>query len=73
MNNRPLSQAQDADLRFSQAAMERAALRARELAARTGTDLVVSHNGVIEHISPAAVSPVAPPPSFSPAAAPARG
>lgn len=43
MNQQPLSQAHDADLRFSQVALERAAQRARELAVRTGTVLIVSH------------------------------
>jgi len=32
--------------------MQRAARRARELAAQTGTAIVVSRNGVIEYIHP---------------------
>ena len=52
MNRQPLSQAHDADLRFSQRAMDRAAQRARELAAQTGTVLIVSRHGVIERIAP---------------------
>lgn len=54
MNTRPISLANDPDLRLSPQAMQRAALRARELAARTGTAIVVSHDGVIEEISPQA-------------------
>ena len=52
MNKRPIDTAQDADLRFSMLAMQRAAQRARELAAQTGTAIVVSHDGAIEHIWP---------------------
>ena len=51
MNNLPLSQAKDIDLRLSQVAIERAALRARELAVQTGTDLIVSQDGVIQRIN----------------------
>ncbi|ABK43307.1 hypothetical protein Mmc1_0786 [Magnetococcus marinus MC-1] len=47
MNGKPLSEARDADLRHAQVAMERAARRARELAARTGTGVVVMHEGRI--------------------------
>jgi LDH2 family malate/lactate/ureidoglycolate dehydrogenase len=52
MNTQPISHARDADLRLSQVAMERAAVRARKLAAQTGTALIVSRNGVIERIQP---------------------
>lgn len=52
MNKQPIDTARDADLRLSPQAMQRAARRARELAAQTGTAIVVSHNGVIEHIHP---------------------
>ncbi len=52
MNKRPIAQAHDAGLRISVAAIERAAQRARELARRTGTTIVVSRNGVIEHLDP---------------------
>lgn len=45
MNTKPLTQAQDADLRLSQAALDRAAQRARALAAQTGTRLVVRSPG----------------------------
>ena len=50
MNSKPIELARDPDLRSSQAAMHRAARRARELAAQTGTALIVSHNGVIKSI-----------------------
>ena len=52
MNKQPIETARDADLRLSPQAMQRAAQRARELAAQTGTAIVVSHDGVIEHIRP---------------------
>lgn len=52
MNKRPIEQARDADLRSSMAAMQRAAKRARELAKQTGTAIVISRNGVIEHLDP---------------------
>lgn len=42
----------DADLRLSPQAMQRAARRARELAAQTGTAVVIMRNGVLEHIHP---------------------
>lgn len=50
MNTQPIDTARDADLRLSQQALQRAAQRARELASRTGTAIVVSHQGVIELI-----------------------
>lgn len=52
MNKSPIETARDADLRLSPRAMQRAAERARELAARTGTAIVVSRDGVVEHIEP---------------------
>jgi hypothetical protein len=52
MNKQPIETARDSDLRLSPQAMRRAAQRARELAAQTGTDIVISRDGVIEHISP---------------------
>lgn len=54
MNKLPIDQARDSDLRFSQQAMERAAKRAHDLARSTGTFIVVSRNGVIEHLTPTA-------------------
>jgi hypothetical protein len=50
MNKQPIAQAMDRDLRLSQAAMQRAALRAQELAKATGTTIIISHDGVIEHL-----------------------
>jgi hypothetical protein len=52
MNTKTIDQAKTADLRGSWQALQRAARRARELAAQTGTELVVSRNGVIERIKP---------------------
>lgn len=47
MNYKPLSEARDPDLRHVQVALERAAKRARELAARTGTGVVYMREGRI--------------------------
>ena len=52
MNTKAINQANNADLRGSWLALQRAALRARELAAQTGTELIVSRCGVIERIKP---------------------
>ena len=52
MNKQPIEQAHDRDLRLSQVAMQRAALRAHDLAKATGTAIVVSRHGVIEHLKP---------------------
>ena len=52
MNTKAINQANNADLRGSWQALQRAALRARELAAQTGTELIVSRGGVIERIKP---------------------
>jgi len=52
MNKQPIETARDTDLRMSPQAMQRAARRARDVAAQTGTAIVVSHDGVIEHIRP---------------------
>jgi 2-polyprenyl-3-methyl-5-hydroxy-6-metoxy-1,4-benzoquinol methylase len=52
MNERPIDQARDRDLRYLQQALERAAQRAQDLARLTGTFIVVSTNGVIEHLTP---------------------
>ncbi|QJD99444.1 hypothetical protein HH212_04920 [Massilia forsythiae] len=52
MNKRPIEQAHDPDLRLSQIAMQRAAKRAYDLARMTGTTIVVSHHGIIEHLTP---------------------
>lgn len=52
MNKQPIEQAFDRDLRLSRVAMQRAAQRARDLANATGTAIVISHDGVIEHLRP---------------------
>jgi hypothetical protein len=52
MNKQPINQAQDRDLRLSEVAMQRAAQRAHALAKATGTTIVVSYDGVIEHLKP---------------------
>ncbi|HAN55904.1 MAG TPA: hypothetical protein DCQ77_06825 [Betaproteobacteria bacterium] len=47
----PVSQLKDADMRAAPAALVRAAQRAREIAARTGTPLILAQNGkVVEKI-----------------------
>ena len=52
MNKQPIEAAKDADLRLSMNAMQRAAQRARELAAQSGTAIVISHQGVVRLIPP---------------------
>lgn len=52
MNERPIEQAVDADLRLSIVALRRAAQRARDIAQRTGTDLIVIEHGQLLHIAP---------------------
>lgn len=52
MNTKAIHQAFNADLRGSWPALQRAAQRARELAAQTGTELIVSRDGAIERIKP---------------------
>ena len=52
MTDKPIQQYKDADLRGSYPALLRAAQRARELAARTGTRVIVSRNGVLEYLTP---------------------
>lgn len=52
MNTKTIDKANNADLRGSWPALQRAARRARELALQTGTELIVSRNGVIERIQP---------------------
>ena len=47
---RPLSEAKDEDMRYVLVALERAALRAREIARQTNTAIVVVENGEIVHI-----------------------
>lgn len=52
MNKKPIESARDADLRSSYAALLRASRRAHELAAQTGTDIVISENGQVKRIRP---------------------
>ena len=52
MSDPDRDETQAAYLRLSEPALLRAAQRARELAMQTGTELVVSRNGVIERIRP---------------------
>lgn len=52
MNPKTLDQAKSAELRGSWLALQRAAQRARELAAQTGTELIVSRQGVVERVAP---------------------
>ena len=54
MNMQPIEFARDSDLRLSQAALQRTALRARELAVQTGTCVVVVQHGVLTQSHPAA-------------------
>jgi hypothetical protein len=48
----PIEQARDRDLRLSQVAIHRATQRAHDVAKATGTSIVVSRDGVIEHLKP---------------------
>jgi hypothetical protein len=53
----PVSYLKDADMRAAPAALVRAAQRAREIAARTGTPLIVAQNGkVVEKIITSAMA-----------------
>ena len=52
--SQPIETATNADLRGSWLALQRAALRARQIAAQTGTAVVVMRNGVLEHVYPQA-------------------
>lgn len=52
MNTKPIDQARTPDLRGSWAALQRAAQRAREIAAQTGTAIVVTKDGVLQHVYP---------------------
>lgn len=58
MNTKAINEANNADLRGSWQALQRAARRARELAAQTGTELIVSRGGTIERIKPQPDTPV---------------
>ena len=52
MNDKPIEHARDADIRLSLVALQRAAQRAREIAEKTGTAIVISRDGVIEYLRP---------------------
>ena len=52
MNNKPIEQAHDDDLRLSMVALQRAAKRAHEIARSTGTFVVIGRNGVVEWLRP---------------------
>ncbi len=54
---KPIETSSNADLRGSWHALLRAAARARQIAAQTGTALVVVRNGVREHIYPPLETP----------------
>ncbi|MBV5340570.1 MAG: hypothetical protein J0665_13615 [Deltaproteobacteria bacterium] len=49
MNNNLIEQAKDKDLAGSVGAMRRAAIRARQVAVQTGTDLIVWRDGKVQH------------------------
>jgi len=57
MTIRPIEQSRDTDLQGLEAALQRAAQRARERALATGTRLVLSKNGVLEFIPPESLVP----------------
>ena len=50
--SKPIEMAHTPDLMGSWVALQRAARRARLIAAQTGTAIVVERNGVIEHVYP---------------------
>jgi hypothetical protein len=52
-NKRPISEARSADLRGSLPALRRAAERARQIAAQTGTAIVTRQGGKLERVFPA--------------------
>ena len=52
MNGKPISEANDPDLRNIDAALKRAAERAREIARQSGTKLVVNRGGKTILIDP---------------------
>lgn len=69
MTQRPIEEARNSTLRGSFNAMQRAALRARAIAQQTGTTIVVSKNGVIEHLQPQSMQAVGvqePTPTYKP-------
>lgn len=59
MNTQPIETAKDADLRAVPQALARAAQRARELAASTGTRLVVVQRGEVKLVAATSASTTA--------------
>ncbi len=51
MNQKPIEQAKDPDLANSFAALRRAAKRARQIAAQTGTAVIVRHGDRIDRVT----------------------
>lgn len=56
MNTKAIETAHDPDLRAVPRALARAAQRARELAARTGTHLIIVEQGLVKRVAVAAAS-----------------
>ena len=52
MNSPRMGLPRDPELRKSADALRRAALRAREIARQTGTDIVINQGGKVLHVSP---------------------
>jgi hypothetical protein len=55
-NPRPIEEARNPLLRSAQTALQRAAIRARSIAAQTGTYLVIGRDAVVEFVDPASQS-----------------
>ncbi len=55
MNRKPIEEARTPELRDALPALRRAARRAREVAASTGTRLIIARNGSWEAVAPADV------------------
>ena len=51
-NPRPIEEARNPLLRSAQIALQRASIRARIIAAQTGTHLVISRDGIVEFVDP---------------------
>jgi hypothetical protein len=56
-NTHPIEEARNPLLRPASVALQRAAIRARIVAAQTSTCLVISRNGVVELVDPGSPSP----------------
>ena len=68
--SQPIENANNADLRGSWLALQRAALRARQIAAQSGTAVVVMRNGVLEHVYPQVGHTDSPPKDAAPLTTP---